>query len=181
MGRCPSFDMEMRRFTMVTMAMAHCCCCSIPAAVPARSDAFDTGFLRLWRHDETLQHESSRPRCRCTARRLDRRRRRTLTAARISYAPLLADGENKLFGEYEFLAHVFLDRIRTGTSGTLGRFSTRPLPRVTPRTSNPSTHRTATVMPVTAPTCCRSTTNHRHRSRRCSLIPMPAPGKPWKL
>lgn len=39
-------------------------------------------------------------------------------------APLLAEaGENKLFGEYEFLAHVFLDRIRTGTSGTLGRFS----------------------------------------------------------
>ena len=38
-------------------------------------------------------------------------------------APLLAEaGENKLFGEYEFLAHVFLDRIRTGTSETLGRF-----------------------------------------------------------
>ena len=37
-------------------------------------------------------------------------------------APLLAEaGENTLFGEYEFLAHVFLDRIRTGTSGTLGR------------------------------------------------------------
>ena len=38
-------------------------------------------------------------------------------------APLLGEaGENKLFGEYEFLARVILDRIRTGTSGKHGRF-----------------------------------------------------------
>ena len=131
---------------MVTMAMPHRCCCSIPAAVQARSGARPeknsrhTGFLRLWRHRrlglgrDAAARRSSRPRCRGTVSHagladstvgvvghsyvcaglvsIVLRELANVHSSLVLIEPMLAPllvetGENKLFGEYEFLAHVF--------------------------------------------------------------------------
>ena len=121
MGRCPSFDMEMRRFTQWQgLLLLH------SGGILARSGARPERNSRhavSFAYPETLQiivvaaHTFADERRRTFLRR---RRRRSYGPARVGkcpnmLAPLLAEaGEKKLFSEYEFLAHGFLDRIRNG-------------------------------------------------------------------